>query len=697
MKNNIELSTNASFTYIIIYYSDDKFEDIKPIVYGSREEFIKQQVTYHLFSDELFGFVEVFSKIIQLPRGLFDLYRVSLQTLTDVKNHSHNIIHIPQYLVDEIISKASLGVNGLYNPTLLIYDERCLNEVLRFEEVISTSLGKMRFVEFNDLVPKDIWKRLQDLHSFERMEKLQIPNLAEFLTNDELNVLPSFFYLIQNDDFDRYVRRDKDAESAFSFNNRILDEYNIRMMALKSTIENRSDDKEKNDNHYKEQVKYLRQYNHKPLVITLPGIPNHQKRCFRNIDVKENNITERYAIKNIGLYRAMARSAAYLELNYMGQELYNIVYKLEKHCMGNISNKFVWRSLKRFGDIIAKKLSDQELKLLTYSNQITYYSDLPLGIAILPGATSPLICYTSLSANNLTPLSRLYQTELPKQEGFFISGKLKVIIAECISKDDKIRELSDAGWNGIRDNFRNNENIDIFIEETNTVYKLKKFLRSNTDANVLIISAHGHYDLVRKISGIIVGNEFWNANENDFRVPKVVILSSCHVSPRGVGAINISDLFIRTGAQSVIGTLIPINTYKNAIFMQRLLVYMIESFSIDKPKSLDEIWMHVVSSNAILEIVHSSKKLVKWAFSRNSDSVSPIEKFMLGESKIDLRAKHIYQDSVNRLIDIAKGDGMDHYVKAVIDSQGFFPESIFYILYGKPELILFGKGINKLA
>lgn len=57
------------------------------------------------------------------------------------------------------------------------------------------------------------------------------------------------------------------------------------------------------------------------------------------------------------------------------------------------------------------------------------------------------------------------------------------------------------------------------------------------------------------MAGIMVGEEFWMASE-DINVPPIVILSACHSSPRGMGAVNIADMFIRNGAISVLGTFI---------------------------------------------------------------------------------------------------------------------------------------------
>lgn len=56
----------------------------------------------------------------------------------------------------------------------------------------------------------------------------------------------------------------------------------------------------------------------------------------------------------------------------------------------------------------------------------------------------------------------------------------------------------------------------------------------------------------QNIAGIAIGSDIWMANEN-LVFPPVVILSACHVSPGGRGAVCISDLIMRNGAIAVLG------------------------------------------------------------------------------------------------------------------------------------------------
>lgn len=65
--------------------------------------------------------------------------------------------------------------------------------------------------------------------------------------------------------------------------------------------------------------------------------------------------------------------------------------------------------------------------------------------------------------------------------------------------------------------------------------------------DILHISGHGYYDRRSNMAGLMVGNEFWMADGNDYTVPPVVVLSACHVSPRGSGTVNVADMLFVQG------------------------------------------------------------------------------------------------------------------------------------------------------
>ncbi|MFQ9922429.1 MAG: hypothetical protein ACLRVU_02885 [Beduini sp.] len=113
------------------------------------------------------------------------------------------------------------------------------------------------------------------------------------------------------------------------------------------------------------------------------------------------------------------------------------------------------------------------------------------------------------------------------------------------------------------------------------------------------------------MAGLMVGNEFWMADENDYRVPLVVVLSACHVSPRESGTVNIADMFVRVGAEAVLGTFVPINAKRNMVLITHLYTYIAEAQKGSMQyKILSEAWSGVVATNAIHEIAEMSKNFI---------------------------------------------------------------------------------------
>lgn len=84
------------------------------------------------------------------------------------------------------------------------------------------------------------------------------------------------------------------------------------------------------------------------------------------------------------------------------------------------------------------------------------------------------------------------------------------------------------------------EGFSVTYQQTYSVESILEFIKNNQDADILYISAHGYYNIKQNMAGIMVGEEFWMASE-DINVPPIVILSACHSSPRGMGAVNIAD------------------------------------------------------------------------------------------------------------------------------------------------------------
>lgn len=189
------------------------------------------------------------------------------------------------------------------------------------------------------------------------------------------------------------------------------------------------------------------------------------------------------------------------------------------------------------------------------------------------------------------------------------------------------------------------------------------------------------------MAGIMVGEEFWMASE-DINVPPIVILSACHSSPRGMGAVNIADMFIRNGAISVLGTFIPVNAHRNLILMTRLFTYIVEAQRKSRQyKTLSDAWCGVVATNAIHELMSESKSFNKWMHDTNSKGKPRIIEFQLERCVGKLRPTHIYSDTIKIIKEMLAEEGMEGRFGNILNTRDFFPESFFYQFIGYPENI----------
>ena len=217
---------------------------------------------------------------------------------------------------------------------------------------------------------------------------------------------------------------------------------------------------------------------------------------------------------------------------------------------------------------------------------------------------------------------------------------------------------------------------------------LKKFISDNLDSDILHISAHGYYDRRINMAGLMVGNEFWMADENDFRVPPVVVLSACHVSPRGSGTVNVADLLMRAGAEAVLGTFIPVSAKRNMILTNRFYTYIAEAQKGSRQyKTLSEAWSGVTATNAIHEIAETSKRFFEWIWGVNSEGKLRMMDFTMVRSVGRLHGCTMYADTILILKEMLHEEGLDGKYDDVLNQENFFPESFFYQWVGFPENI----------
>lgn len=299
------------------------------------------------------------------------------------------------------------------------------------------------------------------------------------------------------------------------------------------------------------------------VVLTFSGISKLQMQYGASANILSEN--ERRAIRIMGVHRAIARNGILIELPIANEELFRKYDELEQRCKNGTNNKYIWKALTDLGKLLKKYFNDFQVEALKKVKDITIFSEFPIGLTIFDGDEVPLQCYKKISYRPLTPLTRHFQIEMQKTNQHYLGKKCKIAIAECIINNEEnkfVYQMSELVYSTLIDMTKIYPGLSVNYRQTYSVDSIKKFIADNKDADILYISAHGSYSRKHNIAGIMLGDEFWIASE-DMIVPPIVILSACHVSPRGMGAVNIADMFIRNGAITVLGTFIPVNAKRN--------------------------------------------------------------------------------------------------------------------------------------
>lgn len=584
----------------------------------------------------------------------------------------------------------------MVRPTLIIFEDGCEESAAELEEYSKLLMKSISISQLSLNSLKEHWRLIWEGVKLPEDTFVINENSLTLLDEDRKIALPLLFLANQ------FGKRNEVLYSIYNTNNilgecfKLQIEHYSHMEVLKQLHErNITDEKQVMEVYEKMLIDSLRKVTI-PIVISMPGVAIPQTK-YNGLCRQLPNI-EREVIKILGIHRAIARNGIYIELDCATQELFQELNSLEISCTDGTNNKYVWNILTKLGKLLSKHISELERSILMRSKQITVFSDFPIGLAIFDDFSAPFCCYKSITYRPLTPLTRALQFELTKQRQHYIGKHCKVIIAECLSKDDRIRKYSDCGWDTLKNMCKKSEGMKIDYKEIDSVSELKIFLNSNIDADILIISAHGSYHREANMAGICVGEEVWMANSNDFKVPPLVLLSACHVSPRGAGAVSVADLFIRNGAIAVLGTFIPVDVRKNSLLMVRLFVYIMEAQAgSNMLKTLDEAWSFVVASNAVNEIIGSSKVLMEWAMKLKPDGSFPLKDFQLKESIGKLRYTHIYEDTMKILGEMLAKDGLERYLEPIVKSKDFFAESLFYQLIGFPENIFLHNNVFEEA
>lgn len=443
-----------------------------------------------------------------------------------------------------------------------------------------------------------------------------------------------------------------------------------------------------------------RTYHSQRLAVSavLPGVPRAYARTLArsvrgaqtlvHTSVSAPEDVEDGAMAVIAAAGGVQAEALALVLPEVPEHAWVQLTQLERHWVDSARPNSIRKILGRLSDVTEELWTDQVLEALHHASSLQLATNFPLGLLTAPGDTSPLAFRLPIAYEPLVPLTRRLQHAFTRYPQVDLTRGFKVLVVECIPDTDPVGVLSRRGWDVAEEMFKTADGTEpatIHRREALNIQGLREAL-NEVQPDIAVISAHGFSDSRSNIAGIVVGDERFVGVGLDY-LPPAVLLSACHVSPRGTGQVSVVDLLLQQGVLAVLGTQVPVDVRRNATLMLRLFVYLRESLARAEPEaSLLEVWHRTLGGNPINDVLHGNKRLAEWAVQPTGDDVV-LTHFMLRASVGRLRKGHVYLDTEQVLLDIAEEMGMSDNVRAWLRAPGYVPESAMYAFYGRPDLI----------
>jgi len=640
---------------------------------------------------------------LHLPSTFFDLIDLTASFLKTSQrlDNDHKIVLAPVHVFD----REYLGEwSSWFVPTLVLAPDSILDEAVRRSSDLGFALGAASFSELANDSLKKHWRAIHARFLPNETYFAREPTLTRRLDIAPLDLPSQRLARQMGNHLDPRIRTDADVAS-------LLQEaaWQQTVVAAIARLEHEHATPEHADKVMDSVLAEEAGRLKLPVTIAAPGVaPAYVRNVYSKaaregipsltaldeadtwsleMSRRPDHLVERAAIEFSATHRAIGRGGIGLMLPSMPKEAFVALAELERHVGTAPTGRKIWTMLDRLDAAANTLWTDVVTRTVKFASTLTVFSNFPLGLLRLPGDTAPLSCRVPIAYRPLIPLTRTIQMELADNPMTNLTTGLRVLVAECIPSSDPVGRLSRIGWDSAAEMFRQSgQPATLDHVETLSIRAVRSAI-SEHYPDILVVSAHGVFGGGLYPAGLAIGKEIC-LGPGLGPLPPVVILSACHVSPRGTGAVSVADMLFREGARAVLGTQVPVDVGRNAMLMVRFFIYVAEVLAgREDHSSLLEIWHRVQASNAFNDILTGNRALAKWASTRMTNGSPVLREFMSVRSAGRLRPNHVYKDTEDVLLEMASEQGVGDRVRTWLRSPGYTPESAFYVFLGTPERI----------
>jgi hypothetical protein len=684
--------------YIVLFSSNSQLQSEYKQILGPLDllAMSKQNGFYSYGLDrDLIPIIPALWYCLHLPRNNIDLHDLPIAAIkaSQKLELSQPILLIPTPWPNDIHSFIDHD-----NPSIVIYPDIIKDAAQIFCRDFPSLIDMAPISKLNSKLINEHWTKLEKFFLISHDALAEIPPLISD-PQSRINIFPNFFSM-------RQISKDQTSRLFKSLTKKEILNYSFNVQSVLSAAERFF--VEKIDNPTESQFKTYVSNEAKnftcPVSVCVPGMsPQNPSKI---IDKLINGMADKSAraaeeisiLSFLAARRAVARSGYAVFSRELDADAFRSLAQLEgiSASASTIRTSKIKRLMNTITDYVGKVFDDQDKFAILHGSSLTVFSEFPIGLATVYPDTAPLVCRMPIAYRPLMPLTRALQFEISSPPLHYIGDRLRIKVIECIPSEDHVGKMSRIGWQLAKDTTYESKMIEWFFSEVSSVKEFISTLAEN-ESDILVISAHGHFDRESNRTGFICGKELIFDQELG-HLPPVTIFSSCQIWPRGLGTVSVADLMVRQGAIVLIGTLIPIDVRKNALLMTRFFLNIAATIKGEFPmRTIGEIWHFTTSSNAVNDILSGNRKMQEWAH-QGSLEQSVIFEFMNKRSVGRLRGSNIYRDSEDVLLEIAKDRGVENTFRAWLNFPGYVPESVFYPVIGWPErVVIQDKDIKKYS
>ncbi|AZC17940.1 hypothetical protein [Pseudomonas sp. CMR5c] len=313
---------------------------------------------------------------------------------------------------------------------------------------------------------------------------------------------------------------------------------------------------------------------------------------------------------------------------------------------------------------------------------VSLLSDIPL--EWLPIRGLPLSLRCDVSRISATPGNLSMQQCLRSQYVNIAAADFEeILIVRSFDKDDKIRtvledilcKLSEAHENYPKYKIVDVNDVDQFLAAIN-----------NFNGALMVFDGHGTLNKTAGVGSIVIGAEaidIW-ALRGSVRMPPIVLLSACDTLPLDGGHGSSANGMLALGAITVLGTVLPVDSARSAIFIGRLLHRIKEFLPLVVKRSSYMPWRSFMSG--MLRMTYCTELIISLIEDAKIISFADYSRIqMKANLAINSFDPNWYDEFIS---EVGICSGLERHV--VLDKCQFWGalvDTLKYIQLGRPEKI----------